>query len=366
VRTLGVTAAISLVVHGVALAWVLNSPKPEPAPMVGTQPVITIEPAPPEAELVIVDLVEPAPPAVPPPDRGESTTVDAPAAQRTRPRGTASIAASASRGSIEQPAGPSEPPPVAGPPPPPPGKKPKPTLSMRTGPQVRSTAEQMAEAALDLPPPGPLPDYPGNRAKNDLAIAKARGDIGGVVAAREELANQELKEQKDGTFTSEKTTFSAKVARDGTVTIRDKRNLQLSGLGARFDTTDWAMRAAGIDPYASAKREYLDRTRDQRAVIGKLYRKEQLARSAQLMQANLERLWRVSQDVAARKQAVFELWDDCAESGEDELVEGGAQARALLARWVQTKLTGDAAFTADELRNLNAKKRSKASFDPYH
>jgi hypothetical protein len=242
----------------------------------------------------------------------------------------------------------------------------KPTLAMRTGPQVRSTAEQMAEAALDLPPAGPLPDYPGNRAKYDYEFAKARGDREGMVAARDAMRAEELKEQKDGTFTTDKTTFTARVNRDGTVDLKDKPNLRVNGLGASFDATDWAMRMTGDDPYAAEKLAYLDRTRDQRVIVGKRYRKEQLGRSAQLMQANLERLWQLSHDVAARKQAVFELWDDCAETGDDDLVEGGAQARALLARWVQTKLTGAAAFTEDELRNLNAKKRSKASFDPYH
>ena len=362
-RTLGVTAAISLVVHGVALAWVLNTPKSEPARALTTQPTVTIEPAPRDTDLVFVDLMETPPPAVSPPERGDSTTVALPTAQRTDRRGTVAITATRRGTAVEQPTGPVEPPPVAVKPEPP---KKKSILSMRNGPQVKSTAEQMSEAAADLPPGPPLPDYPGNRAKNDLEIAKARGDLNGVVAAREELANQELKEQKDGTFTSDKTTFKARVNRDGTVEIKDKANLQRHGIGATFDVTDWAMRATGNDPYASEKLAYLDRTRDQRVVVGKRYRKEQLARSAQLMQANLERLWNLSQDVAARKRAVFELWDEIAESGEDELVEGGVQARALLARWVQTKLTGAAAYTADELRGLNAKKRSKASFDPYH
>lgn len=362
-RTLGVTAAISLVVHGVALAWVLRTPKPEPLEVLTTQPVITIEPAPRETELVIVDLAEPTPAVVTPPERGASTTVDPTRPQPKDRRGTVSLAASARAGSVEQPTGPVEPPPVVVVPPPP---AKKPSLSMRTGPQVRTTADQLAEAALDLPDMGPLPDYPGNRAKNDLAIAKARGDLNGVVAAREELANQELKEQKDGTFTSDKTTFTARVNRDGTVDLKDKPNLQRHGLGATFDATDWAMRATGNDPYASAKLEYLDRTRDQRVVVGKRYRKEQLAQSAQLMKTNLERVWQVSRDVAARKQAVFELWDDCAEAGEEELVEGGVQARELLARWVQVKLVGETAYTVDELNALNAKKRSKARFDPYH
>jgi len=363
VRTLGVTAAISLVVHGAALAFVLSTPKSEPSSALTTRPVITIEAPPREAELVIVDVVEPAPTVAPPPERGADATVDAATAQPTARRGTTRIAASATAGVTEPPPGPAEPPPVVVAPVPP---AKQPTLAMRTGPQVRSTAEQLAESAIDLPPAGPLPDYPGNRAKYDYEIAKARGDLQGVVAAREAMRDQELKEQKDGTFTSDKTTFAARVNRDGTVDLSDKPNLQVHGLVGSFDATDWAMRMAGDDPYSAEKLAYLDRTREQRVIVGKRYRKEQLARSAQLMQVNLERLWRVSGDVAARKQAVFELWDDCAETGEQELVEGGEQARALLARWVQTKLTGAAAYTDDELRRLNANKRSKARFDPYH
>ena len=362
-RTLGVTAAISLVVHGVALAYVLHREKPEPPPPVAPALAVTLEAAPPEAELVIVDLVAPAPAAVPPPERGADATVDAATAQRTDRRRTA-IAASASTttGTEQPPPGPSEPPPATDAPPP----AKKPTLTMRSGPQVRTTVEQMAEAVLDLPPAGPLPDYPGNRAKYDYEFAKARGDIEGMVAARDAMRAEELKEQKDGTFTSDKTTFTARVNRDGTVDLADKPNLRVNGLVGSFDATDWAMRMAGEDPYSAEKLRYLDRTRDQRVIVGKRYREEQLAQSAQLMQANLERLWQMSHDVAARKQAVFELWDDCAEAGDEDLVEGGAQARALLARWVQTKLTGAAAYTDDELRTFNAKKRSKASFAPYH
>ena len=70
-----------------------------------------------------------------------------------------------------------------------------------------------------------------------------------------------LKQQKDGTYKTDKETFGATVARDGTVTITDKPNLQRQGLGAKFDVTDAAMRAQGIDPYASEKRRFLDRTR---------------------------------------------------------------------------------------------------------
>jgi hypothetical protein len=86
VRTLGVTAAISLVVHGAALAYVLHREKPQPAPPVAPPPAVTVEAAPREAELVIVDLVDPIPPAVSPPERGADATPDATPARPGAPR----------------------------------------------------------------------------------------------------------------------------------------------------------------------------------------------------------------------------------------------------------------------------------------
>lgn len=356
VRTLGVATAVSLVVHGAALAWVLREPKPEPARVVAVQ---APEPAP-----VTVELVEDPPAvvvAVAP--RDDRATV-APA--RPRPTATGAIRAMASRGTppetvTREPAG--EPAPVVEAPRAPVKKM---SLSMRSGVErMPSVAEQLADRVVDMPAPGPLPDYPGNRAKYAYENAKARGDYQGMVDARDAANAEELKEQKDGTFRSDEGTFRAKVNRDGTVALEDKPNLQRHGLGASFDVTDFAMRATGVDPYASAKRAYLDRTRDQRVLIGKRDRTAQLAESARRMQENLVRAWQLSRDVAARKQAVFELWDEVAETGDAELVEGGEQARALLSRWVQIELAGASAYTADELRSLNAKKHSTATFDPY-
>ena len=161
---------------------------------------------------------------------------------------------------------------------------------------------------------------------------------------------EELKRQKDGTYKADHDTYVAKVEKDGTVHFKDKKNLRIEGFGGRFDTTDWMMRRHGMDPYASEKLAMLDRTRDQRVEIGKAYR--------------LARLWATTQDVAARKELVFALWDECAETGDEDLVSGGAGARELLLRFVQVKLPG--AYTADELAKLNAHRHSKAMFDPYH
>ena len=363
-RTLAATAVLSLVVHGAALAWVIATPKPEQVPVVAAAAL------PPEDEaLTIVELL-PDPVVVPAPGRGTPVTV-APAGTPKRSIGSVSgprvaISATASTG----PPTPETRPPTTVPPVVVPPKR---VLGMRDGPQIPTTAEALAAAASAHPEQvKELPDYPGLRTSVALDIASSRyksGDaeaLGEIVALREAQAAEELKSQKDGTWTSDKKTFVAKIDKDGTVHFKDKRNFQVKSLfSGEFDTTDWAMRSRGMDPYASEKLAYLDRTRDQRVEIGRAYRKEQLSHSDQLMNANLVRLWATTLDVRARKQGLLELWDECAESGEPELVEGGRSARGMVERWIQVKLTGADRFTSDELARFNAHRHSRATLDPY-
>ncbi|MGE0398890.1 MAG: hypothetical protein AB7T06_19430, partial [Kofleriaceae bacterium] len=91
------------------------------------------------------------------------------------------------------------------------------------------------------------------------------------------------------------------------------------------------------------------------------YRTEQLGQSAKLMASNLARLWAVTSDPQKRKDELLALWDECAEVGDAEIVEGGAAARRLLINWVHAKKVQ---FTPQELTAFNAKKKSKATFAP--
>ena len=125
-----------------------------------------------------------------------------------------------------------------------------------------------------------------------------------------------------------------------------------------------------MDPYASEKLAMLDRTRDQRVEIGKVYRREQLSHSAELMQANLARLWATTQDVAARKETVFALWDECAEpTGKegDHEGEAGTKARIIVVAFIRTHAPAGsaAAFTPDEIARLDAHRSSRQHFAPY-
>jgi hypothetical protein len=109
-----------------------------------------------------------------------------------------------------------------------------------------------------------------------------------------------------------------------------------------------------FDPYASRKRKLLDDTRAEREERGAAFRAEQAARSAELMQRNLEELWARVPDGAARKQALYELWNECADD------EAGLRARAMVIGWIRARLPpgSGGAFTADELARL-------APFSPY-
>ncbi len=225
-------------------------------------------------------------------------------------------------------------------------------------------------------PPAEVPDLPGARIDAEIADIRDRlkhardgadlsGDRARLVALNEARSHVELRRNRDGTYSTTKRAFAAKVDRDGTIHIHDRPNVQFEGPGLSFDVTDAMMRRHGIDPYSSAKLRLMDRTRDQRVAIGQEYRREQLSHSAELMQANVQRAWTMTSDLHARKQGLFELWDECAETGEPEVIAGGDAARDYVIRFIQVKLTGANAYTPDELGRLNAGRHSKAVFAPY-
>jgi hypothetical protein len=176
------------------------------------------------------------------------------------------------------------------------------------------------------------------------------------VASREEQDGHEL--QQDGTGTkANHATFTGHVEADGTAHIEKKRS---------YDPTEILMNRHNMDPYASNKKKFLDGTREERYEIGKVYKEKQLAQSAVLAQKNLAYLWAKTTDTAERKEALFEMWDECAETGADSLVAGGTAARKMIAGFIRGHLKDATAYTATELAAFNAKKKSSAVFDPYN
>jgi len=231
----------------------------------------------------------------------------------------------------------------------------------------------------------------------------------------------QLRPSGGGTYRSDEGVFTARVSKDGSVKLKDSKNLRFKFpnplkipaavgrhvadwaasdnkipndpeqvalnnnrapdkdtrpdhgdasvpiVGGGFDITDALMRRKKIDPYASRKLKYLDSTRDERVQIGNKYRAQQLKQSAELMQRNLDYLWSSFPDPAARKQGLFELWDDCAETGPTSIVEGGRAARSLVVGFIRAKLPAGSehAFSVGELATFNRGRQSTATFAPY-
>jgi hypothetical protein len=229
----------------------------------------------------------------------------------------------------------------------------------------------------------------------------------------------QLRDAGGGSMRSDQGVFTAKVAPDGSVTLKDARNLQVrlalprprdvgNGIsrwyhsdkgpdgqrgertleksvggsidagdrsrsvvvpvvGGGFDVTDAFMRRKGQDPYASKKLAFLDSTRDERVQLGTAHRAQQLRRTTEIVRQNLDRLWQRVADPAGRRAALFELWDEVVETGEPGVVEAGRAARRLVIGFIRARLPagGPDAYTAEELTALNRRRQSKARFAPY-
>jgi len=196
--------------------------------------------------------------------------------------------------------------------------------------------------------------------------------------------------QRDGSYRSRQDSFTAKIDRDGRVRFDDRSTLRPSlgadqaaptqaldptmdnslgikggGAGGTMDVTEMLMRKRGVDPHAHEKLAFLDRTRDERAEMAQQHRSTQLSKSAVLMRRSLAELWASTNDITERKQGLFELWDECAETGDPEQVAGALQARAEITRFIRQNLRGPHAYTQAELARFNARKQSKATFEPY-
>lgn len=157
-----------------------------------------------------------------------------------------------------------------------------------------------------------------------------------------------------------------------TVDYSDERPIEhpIGSIGAtiiKFDVTDWAMRAHGEDPYASAKLAQLDATRGERMQAGARYRERALGNAGALMAHNLDQLWATVADPADRKRALFALWDECSEAGTDADIAAGVRARAHVIAFIREHLPAGSsgAFTPGELAALNRDKQSHEQFAPY-
>ncbi|MBA3456219.1 MAG: hypothetical protein H0T42_24175 [Deltaproteobacteria bacterium] len=388
-RKLPASLQISAAVHAFIVTWLVSDRPPEEPP---PPPAPTIELLAKEPEIVPVDVTFLDPP----------TTAAIPEARPERTRDVAgaeeaaiSAGAASTTGSIDTAGTPGTGEPTPGTTP---GKK-NPLLDMRKGAPVRLT--------VGVPT--------GRWDGRDKAPETYGPDID----------TGQLSPDGGGTYRSDEGPFTAKVNRDGSVNLKDKKNFNIRFALPRprqvgravgdwyqdpnkpvgmlppdkitkapvinndeangqydrkpdhgdatvpivsggFDVTDALMRRNGQDPYASKKLQYLDSTRDQRVQIGQRHRAKQLEQAVVIMKGNLDRVWSLPTP-QARRQALFELWDECAETGPAELVAAGRDARKLVVGVIRARIPAGSAdaFSAEDLVALNQRKQSKAKFAPY-
>jgi hypothetical protein len=160
--------------------------------------------------------------------------------------------------------------------------------------------------------------------------------------------------------------FVARVDPDGTVHFHDK---------PPRDANDAIMRLFGMDPYSYEKRRFADETRPVRQRMADAARARWEDEALRRLPSTLVRLWDDTRlPAAARRRALFDLWDECldppedpAAAASDRTVTGAARARRLIIQMISNHLPPGSpdAFSPEELETLNRHRRSRERFAPY-
>lgn len=187
-------------------------------------------------------------------------------------------------------------------------------------------------------------------------------------SGHEPRVRSEIVPDGKGAYRADDLVFTAKIDRDGRVHIDDRPNLRGGPTSGTFDVTDAIMRAAGQDPYSQRKALFLDRTRDQRAAMSVDERQVTLRDSLAQLPEHLAEIWgHQAWSPAQRRRVLFELWDECAEQGPDDIVSAGKAARITIVAFIRKHLPAGSAhaYTEAEIRALDRARRSRQRFTPY-
>lgn len=123
-----------------------------------------------------------------------------------------------------------------------------------------------------------------------------------------------------------------------------------------------------------AKTRFLAQTEGLRTRMAHAWLKQRIAERRTELVADVLEVWRDPRlPLAERRRRIFVLWDDCAEPPEvrtptDELhAEAAVEARRRIEALIRMLAPRGSpeAFTAAELAEFNAHRRSRARFDPY-
>lgn len=225
------------------------------------------------------------------------------------------------------------------------------------------------------PPSAPRPGGTGNvRDLDSISLAPVLEPPGPAVIPKPRVDGApglpKLEPSRGGGYVYKDTAFRARIAPDGTVRFEDHWQGMQPEKGVAFaaDLTELLMRAAGTDPYGVEKAKFLETTRELRTELSRAACEERNRESLLELGRRLEETWRDERLTAGeRRRLLFEMWDECAEDGGEDIRQLGAMARATIAAFIQRRLPPESAeaYSAEELALLNGRRRSTAPFEPY-
>lgn len=191
-------------------------------------------------------------------------------------------------------------------------------------------------------------------------------------------------------FRDETGRFTATLLADGRIKFRDmpvavsRDPLTGASKGLAMPGLAEGLRAAsGTELYQQEKKRLLEATFELRLQLAVSFAQDKLDRRLQSLYRELLDAWSdASTSEAERRESLFRRWDECeeglpvalpgfADADTSELDDmrrsAGAQARETIERFVRRQLPQGSpqAYTAEELRSLNASRRSRARFAPY-
>lgn len=256
----------------------------------------------------------------------------------------------------------------------------------RPTPTRDPTARPKIPSPRSLPPPGTGPQGP--------VVPDSFGALG-------------LTRQKDGTvlYVDPGRRFTAALNPDGTVRFGDRwgrdqhggrmrgsgwalRQISTRGIGIG-GPAEWLLglqdRMGGPEMHGTAKSNFLEKTAALRTQMAIAFTLELLETRLKGLEQELFDLWTADgQPPAARRELLFQRWDECDElyavgpGGEDITPEARSaidqaradtaeQARRVIEGFIRRQLPrgGASGYTRAELADMNKRRRSKQPFTPY-
>lgn len=150
-----------------------------------------------------------------------------------------------------------------------------------------------------------------------------------------------------------------------------------------FDPADLIIMAAGEDPYVTGKARLLAKTASQRARMAQAHHRRRIELEVKGLPQELAKLWRdPKSSVEARRQLLFQRWDECAEYLDEVDPErapdsesaldmerrlAGQEVRDRIIRFIRNVAPAGSAdaYTPAELEAFNGERASVQRFDPY-